>query len=72
MERIERSKVQGECGPKLNEKKPMAFWVEKAKADGNLAPQPKLENEKEKGQTIDYDTLVKSWADSQPQKKAAN
>ncbi len=28
---------------------------------GNLAPQLKVENEKEKPQTINYDELVKSW-----------
>ena len=28
---------------------------------GNLAPQLKLDNEKEKPVTINYDELVKSW-----------
>ncbi|HZX84142.1 MAG TPA: ABC transporter substrate-binding protein [Reyranella sp.] len=68
MERLERSGVQGECGPKLNAKQPMAYWVEQAKKNGTLAPQPKLANEKPKGETIDYDTLIKSWPASPPKK----
>jgi glycerol transport system substrate-binding protein len=28
---------------------------------GNLAPQLKIENEKEKPMTVNYDELVKSW-----------
>ncbi len=63
MQRIGRAGVQGECGPKLNEKHPMEYWVEKAKADGNLAPQPKLENEKPAPITVDYDTLLQAWKD---------
>ncbi|TDP81208.1 hypothetical protein EDD54_4541, partial [Oharaeibacter diazotrophicus] len=27
-------------------------------------PQPKIENEKEKPQTVNYDELVKSWSDA--------
>lgn len=68
MERLERSGVQGECGPKLNAKKPMEYWVELAKKEGNLAPQPKLANEKPQGETIDYDTLIKSWPATPPTK----
>ncbi|WGD29758.1 ABC transporter substrate-binding protein [Ancylobacter sp. WKF20] len=68
MERLERSGVQGECGPKLNAKKPMEYWVELAKKEGNLAPQPKLANEKPKGETIDYDALIKSWPATPPTK----
>ncbi|WP_369807113.1 ABC transporter substrate-binding protein [Ancylobacter radicis] len=68
MERLERSGVQGECGPKLNAKKPMEYWVELAKKEGNLAPQPKLANEKPKGETIDYDALIKSWPATPPNK----
>jgi glycerol transport system substrate-binding protein len=68
MERLERAGVQGECGPKLNDEHPMEYWVEKAKADGNIAPQPKLANEKDKPATIDYDTLVKSWSDAKKAK----
>ena len=71
MERLERSGVQGECGPKLNAKQPMEYWVELAKKEGNLAPQPKLANEKPQGETVDYDTLIKSWP-ATPPKKSTN
>jgi glycerol transport system substrate-binding protein len=49
----------------------MAYWVEEAKKAGTLAPQPKKENEKEKGQTVSYDELVKSWADTNAAAPAA-
>ncbi|OYX06354.1 MAG: ABC transporter substrate-binding protein, partial [Rhizobiales bacterium 32-66-8] len=68
MERLERSGVQGECGPKLNAKHPMEYWVKLAKESGNLAPQPKLANEKPQGETIDYDTLIGSWPATPPKK----
>ena len=68
LDRLGRSNVQGECGPKLSERHPMQYWVDKAKAEGNIAPQPKLANEKPKGETIDYDTLIKSWPASPPKK----
>ena len=64
LSRLERAGVQGDIGPKLNEEHPMAYWVEKAKANGQLAPQAKLANEKEQPITIDYDDLIKSWADA--------
>ncbi len=69
MGRLERSGVQGACGPKLNPKQSAQYWFDKSKKDGNIAPQPKLANEKPKGETIDYDTLIKSWPASPPQKK---
>jgi glycerol transport system substrate-binding protein len=65
MERLERAGVQGDIGPKLNEEHPLEYWVELAKKDGNVAPQVKLANEKPQGQTVDYDTLIKTWADAQ-------
>ncbi|MCB4767807.1 ABC transporter substrate-binding protein [Ancylobacter sp. Lp-2] len=68
MARLEKSGVQGDCGPKLNEKHPMEYWVELAKKEGNLAPQPKLANEKPKGETVDYDALIKSWPATPPKK----
>ena len=37
-------------------------------AAGNIAPQRKLANEKPKGETIDYDTLIKSWPASPPKR----
>jgi glycerol transport system substrate-binding protein len=37
------------------------FWFDKSKKDGNIAPQPKLADEKPKGEAVNYDTLIKSW-----------
>jgi glycerol transport system substrate-binding protein len=68
MERLERANVQGECGPKLNKRESAQFWFEKGKKDGNIAPQPKLSNEKPNGETVDYDTLIKSWPASPPKR----
>ena len=68
MARLEKSGVQGDCGPKLNPKTSAEDWFAKAKANGTIAPQPKLANEKPKGETIDYDTLIKSWPASPPKK----
>lgn len=68
MERLERSGVQGDCGPKLNPKTTAEEWFKKAETAGTLAPQRKLQNEKPKGETIDYDTLIKSWPATPPTK----
>ena len=62
LERLEKSGVQKECGPKLNPKKSAQEWF-----DAPGAPYPKLANEKPKGETIDYDTLIKSWPATPPQ-----
>ncbi|MEC5324317.1 MULTISPECIES: ABC transporter substrate-binding protein [unclassified Aurantimonas] len=64
LERLERAGIQGDIGPKLNEEQDLAYWVEEAKKNGTLAPQPKIENEKEQPMTVNYDELVKSWADA--------
>ncbi|MBH0237503.1 carbohydrate ABC transporter substrate-binding protein, partial [Methylobrevis sp. L22] len=64
LSRLERAGVQGDIGPKLNEEHDLEYWVEQAKANGTLAPQPKVENEKEQPITVNYDELVKSWADA--------
>ena len=48
-------------GPKLAEEHDLAYWNKDAVEKGNLAPQLKIENEKEKPQTVNYDELVKSW-----------
>ena len=56
LERIARSKTQGECGPLLNEKKDEQYWF-----DQPGAPKPKLANEKPKGETIAYDQLLNAW-----------
>ena len=54
--RLERSKVQGDLGPKLNEEKDPQEWL-----DATGAPVAKLENEKPQGETVSYDELIKSW-----------
>lgn len=56
MQRLERADVQGECGPKLNEKRDPSYWLNKPGA-----PKAKLSNEKPQGKTIAYDDLLKSW-----------
>jgi len=68
LERLERAGVQGDCGPKLNPRTTAQAWIEKAKADGNIAPQAKLANEKPQGQTVDYDGLIKSWPATPPKR----
>ena len=71
LERLEKSGVQKECGPKLNKKETAEFWFKKSEKDGNIAPQRKLANEKPKGETVDYDTLVKSWPATPPKRAEA-
>ena len=56
MKRIERSGVQGKCGPKLNPKIDPAIWLARPGA-----PKAKLANEKPQGQTVDYDQLIQAW-----------
>ncbi len=46
----------GGCGPRLSEPKDPSEWL--GKADG---PKAKLANEKEPGQTIAYEEIVKRW-----------
>lgn len=53
MKRLERSKVQGECGPKLNPKKGAEYWLAQPGS-----PKPKLQNEKPQGRTIAYKDLI--------------
>lgn len=59
LERLEKSGVQGELGPKMNEPKDPKEWL-----DAPGAPKAKLENEKPTPETINYDELVKSWTKS--------
>ena len=55
MERIARSGVQGECGPKLNPEKEESYWL-------NQPGSPKAKvDEKPKGETVNYDDLIKAW-----------
>ena len=51
-----KNKTYGGCGPRLNPEKKADEWLGK---DGG--PAAKLANEKEKGQTIAYDELIKRW-----------
>ena len=60
--RLERAGVHGDIGPELAEEHDLAFWNADTVAKGNVAPQLKIEYEKEQGQTVNYDELVKSWA----------
>ncbi|HHZ07716.1 MAG TPA: carbohydrate ABC transporter substrate-binding protein [Rhizobiales bacterium] len=52
----EAANVYGGCGPRLNEPKDPSEWL--GKENG---PKAKLENEKEPGQTIAYEELIKQW-----------
>jgi len=56
LKRLERAGVQGECGPKLNEKRDANYWLSQPGS-----PKAKLGNEKPQGKTIDYNTLLESW-----------
>jgi glycerol transport system substrate-binding protein len=55
----EQANTYGGCGPRLNEEKDPSEWL--GKEDG---PAAKLENEKEQGQTVAYDELVKRWSEA--------
>jgi glycerol transport system substrate-binding protein len=57
--RLERAGLK-ECTPKLNPEQDPQYWF-----DQPGAPYPKLENEKDAPETIDYDTLLQTWADAQ-------
>jgi glycerol transport system substrate-binding protein len=52
----EANKTYGGCGPRLAEPMDAGAWL--GKADG---PKAKLENEKEQGQTVAYDDIIKRW-----------
>ena len=56
MQRLERAKVQGECGPKLNKPRDPEYWLAQPGS-----PKAKLANEKPQGQTVAYEQLLKSW-----------
>jgi glycerol transport system substrate-binding protein len=55
----EASGVYGGCGPRLNAEVDPAEWI--GKPGG---PKAKLENEKPQGETVNYDELVKVWAEA--------
>lgn len=54
--RLARSKSQGDKGPVMNEEKDEAYWLNQPGA-----PKAKLANEKPKGETVNYDDLIKAW-----------
>ena len=56
MERIERSGVQGDIGPKMGEEKDAQYWL-----DQPGSPVAKLADERGKPETISYDDLIASW-----------
>ncbi|WP_296765350.1 ABC transporter substrate-binding protein [Sediminimonas sp.] len=56
--RLERAGIQGDLGPKLNEKRDADYWLSQPGA-----PKPALDNEKPEPVTVSYDELVKSWQD---------
>ncbi len=56
LQRLERAGVQGECGPKLNEPRDPEYWLSQPGS-----PKAKLDNEKPRGQTVDYDKLIAAW-----------
>ena len=56
LQRLERAKVQKECGPKLNPATSAEEWL---KRPGS--PKPKLANEKPKGETVPYAQLLEAW-----------
>ena len=51
----EKANTYGGCGPRLNEKSDPQMWLSKPGS-----PKAKV-NEKPKGQTVNYDELVKRW-----------
>ena len=54
--RLEKSKVQGDLGPKLNKEQDPQYWI-----DQPGAPVGPLADENPKAETISYDELIKSW-----------
>ncbi|MBW2395289.1 MAG: carbohydrate ABC transporter substrate-binding protein [Deltaproteobacteria bacterium] len=56
LQRLERAKVQGECGPKLGPEVDPSIWFAKPGA-----PKPALANEKPQGETVRYEELIKAW-----------
>ncbi len=53
----EKANTYGGCGPRLNEKKDASYWLNKPGS-----PKAKLANEKPKGETVNYDELIKRWS----------
>ncbi|WP_071797673.1 ABC transporter substrate-binding protein [Natronohydrobacter thiooxidans] len=58
MARIERSGVQGDVGPMLNEMRDDEYWLSQPGA-----PWPKLDDEKGEPITIAYEELIRRWTE---------
>ena len=56
LERLQRSGVQGDLGPVLNEPEDPQVWL-----DREGAPKPRLDNEKPEPVTIAYEELIQRW-----------
>jgi glycerol transport system substrate-binding protein len=56
LERLERSGMQGDCGPRLNPQEDPELWLARPGA-----PKPRLANEKPPGETVPYDRLIDAW-----------
>ena len=52
----EAANVYGDCGPRLNEERDPSYWLNQPGS-----PKAKLANEKPKGVTVSYDSLIKRW-----------
>jgi glycerol transport system substrate-binding protein len=50
--------LMGDCGPVLNEEQDPEYWFSQPGS-----PKPLLDNEKEPGETVDYDGLLQAWRD---------
>lgn len=53
----EAANVYGGCGPRLNEERDPSYWLNQPGS-----PKAKLANEKPKGVTVSYDSLIKRWS----------
>ena len=53
----EAANVYGGCGPRLNEERDPSYWLNQ-----QGSPKAKLANEKPKGVTVSYDSLIKRWS----------
>lgn len=63
MARLERAGIQENCGPKMNEERDASYWLNQPGS-----PKQKLDNEKPQGETVDYDVLIKQWAEAAKQR----
>jgi glycerol transport system substrate-binding protein len=61
LSRLERSGVQGDLGPVLNEEQDPQYWI-----DQPGAPVAELADERGQPQTVNYDELVASWKTAAP------